>query len=151
MGVPCQVHLLHSMEPAVYSCSSPERRLWKGSRCQTTILERQLASSHLHCPHWAPAAWRFAVGEFTELMDAYSQWRTVSSRRQLFSGRCFSMPSGRMPSSMQAAVTSVIDFGLTSSLEWGGSRHPGILRFSSRRTVKHPFHSHNPQICYQSS
>lgn len=42
-------------------------------RWQTTILERLLASVHLHCPHRAPAAWRVAVGEFTELMDAHSQ------------------------------------------------------------------------------
>lgn len=46
--------------------------------CQTTILERPLASPHLQCPTWAPADWRLVVGEITELTDTSSQWRTVT-------------------------------------------------------------------------
>lgn len=138
LGLPCQAHLVPSMEPAVWGQPDPERRLWRGGRWQTTLLERPLASHHLHCPHRAPAARRVPVGEFTELMDTHGQWRTGSSRRQLLSGRRgFSTPSGRMPRSMQAAVTSVRDSGFISSLEWGGGRYPGTLRFSSRRTGKH--------------
>lgn len=34
---------------------------------------KAMASAHLHCPHQAPAAWRLAAGEFTQLRDAYRQ------------------------------------------------------------------------------
>lgn len=63
-------HFLRSIQPW--------EKVMERGRCHTAILERPLASPRLHCPTWAPADWRLAVGEIKELMDAYSQWRTVT-------------------------------------------------------------------------
>lgn len=124
-------HCLRSIQPW-------EEAMERG-RCQTIILERPLARSTPTLPNLMSSRWHQRTDGCLQLVKGCG-----CRRRHLLSDRkCFSKSSGRMPSSLQAAVASGRYLGFTSSLEWGGRRHSDILRFSSETTVKHQFYPCN--------
>lgn len=85
MRLPHQAHLVHSMEATVWGQPNPERRLWRAVDDKPLFWKGHLPSPHLHCPVWVPADQRWAVGEITGLMDAYSWGRVVAAGRGISS------------------------------------------------------------------